>query len=87
MTLLFALATVFSAVQARIIETVYIDGRNFPGGPWAYYMSHLHDPISVSFYATLFVLTFLGDLLVVSTTFSMIYMGHTHLTYSYGAVG
>ena len=45
---------------------IFIDNRNYPGGPWAYFLATQNLPINVIFYATLFVLTFLADLLIVS---------------------
>jgi len=51
-------------VQANTVQSMYIDNRNFPGGPWAYFLATQQLPINVIFYATLFILTFLSDLLV-----------------------
>ncbi len=64
-TLLLAVETIFAAVQARTVQVIYIDNRNYPGGPWAYFLATQNLAINVMFYATLFVLTFLSDLLVV----------------------
>ncbi|TFK42130.1 hypothetical protein BDQ12DRAFT_732849 [Crucibulum laeve] len=64
MSLLLLIETLFSAVQARTVQDIYIDNRNYPGGPWAYFLATQYLPINVMFYATLFVLTFLADLLV-----------------------
>jgi hypothetical protein len=64
-TLLLCLETIFEAVQARTVQVVYIDNRNYPGGPWAYFLATQNLPINVLFIAMLFVLTFLADLLVV----------------------
>jgi len=66
MTLLLCVETVFQIVQARTMEIVYIDNRNYPGGPWAFFLATQYLPVNVIFYATLFVLTFLADLLIVS---------------------
>jgi hypothetical protein len=64
-TLLLVVETIFAAVQSRTVQVIYIDNRNYPGGPWAYFLATQYLPINVMFYATLFVLTFLADLLVV----------------------
>ncbi|KAJ3484765.1 hypothetical protein NLI96_g5420 [Meripilus lineatus] len=63
-TLLLSVETIFVAVQARTVQVVYIDNRNYPGGPWAYFLATQNLAINVMFYATLFVLTFLSDILV-----------------------
>jgi hypothetical protein len=65
-TLLFVIESIYTAVQARTVQIMYIDNRNYPGGPWAYFLATQNLPVNVMFYATLFVLTFLSDLLVVS---------------------
>ncbi|KJA28373.1 hypothetical protein HYPSUDRAFT_129120 [Hypholoma sublateritium FD-334 SS-4] len=63
-TILLSIETIFSAVQARTVQVIYIDNRNYPGGPWAYFLATQNLPINVMFYATLFILTFLSDLLI-----------------------
>ena len=65
-TLLFSVETIYVAVQARTVQLMYIDNRNYPGGPWQYFLDTQNLPVNVMFYATLFVMTFLSDLLVVS---------------------
>jgi hypothetical protein len=52
-------------VQANAVQSMYIDHRNYPGGPWSYFLQTQNLPINVIFIATLFILTFLSDLLVV----------------------
>lgn len=64
-TVLLSVETIFAAVQARTVQVIYIDNRNYPGGPWAYFLATQNLAINVIFYATLFVLTFLSDILVV----------------------
>ncbi|KAI0714648.1 hypothetical protein C8Q76DRAFT_618809 [Earliella scabrosa] len=64
LTLLLMIETVFCIVQARTVQVIYIENRNYPGGPWAYFLDTQYLAINVMFYATLFVLTFLCDLLV-----------------------
>ena len=64
-TVLIVIATIFAAVQARTTEETYVDNRNFPGGPWQYFLSTEYLPINVMFYATFIAGTFLADLLMV----------------------
>ena len=66
LTLLMSIETIFCIVQARTVQVIYIENRNYPGGPWQYFLDTQYLAINVMFYATLFVLTFLCDLLVVS---------------------
>ena len=68
-TLLLMIETIFMVVQANTVQSMYIDNRNYPGGPWTYFLATQQLPINVIFYATLFVLTFLSDLLLVSVPF------------------
>ncbi|KAJ3499746.1 hypothetical protein NLJ89_g10062 [Agrocybe chaxingu] len=49
---------------ARTVQIMYVDNRNYPGGPWQYFLATQNLPVNVMFYATLFVLTFLADLLI-----------------------
>lgn len=65
-TILLCIETIFEAVQARTVQVVYIDNRNYPGGPWQYFLATQNLPINVMFIAMLFISTFLADLLVVS---------------------
>jgi hypothetical protein len=65
-TLLLVIETILMVVQANSVQALYIDNRNYPGGPWAYFLATQNLAVNVIFYATLFVLTFLSDLLVVS---------------------
>ena len=44
---------------------MYIDNRNYPGGPWQYFLDTQNLAVNVMFYATLFLITFMCDLLVV----------------------
>lgn len=68
--------TIFVIIQARTVQVLYVDNRNYPGGPWAYFLATQNLAINVIFYATLFVLTFLSDCLVVGViiTFCCRYM-------------
>ncbi|RDX50535.1 hypothetical protein OH76DRAFT_455973 [Lentinus brumalis] len=63
-TLLLIVETIFGIVQARTVQVIYIDNRNYPGGPWQYFLDTQSLAINVMFYATLFLITFLCDLLV-----------------------
>ena len=64
-TLLLVVETIYSVVQARTVELMYIDNRNYPGGPWQYFLDTQNLPVNVIFIATLFLITFMCDLLVV----------------------
>lgn len=87
MTLLLCVETVFQIVQARTMEIVYIDNRNYPGGPWAFFLATQYLPVNVIFYATLFVLTFLADLLIVSKR-NRWHTFQAHISkFSFGGVG
>lgn len=61
-TLLLSVQTIYMDVQANTVQSIYIDNRNYPGGPWAYFLATQNLPINVLFYATLFVTTFLADI-------------------------
>ncbi|KAI0311178.1 hypothetical protein OF83DRAFT_779726 [Amylostereum chailletii] len=63
-TTIFVVESIFVGVQARTVQISYIDNRNYPGGPWAYFLATQNLPVNVMFYATLFTITFLCDLLV-----------------------
>lgn len=65
-TALIIVETIFVAVQARTVQLTYIDNRNYPGGPWVWFLNSQSLAVNVMFEATLFILTFLSDLLVVS---------------------
>ncbi|KAJ7220873.1 hypothetical protein GGX14DRAFT_336155, partial [Mycena pura] len=64
MTFMLLIESLFVAVQARTVQMIYIDNRNYPGGPWAFFLASQTAAVNVMFYATLFLLTFLSDLLV-----------------------
>ena len=70
--LLFIVETIFCIVQARTVQVIYIENRNYPGGPWQYFLDTQYLAINVMFYATLFIITFLCDLLVVGTLVSVV---------------
>ncbi|KAJ7929590.1 hypothetical protein B0H13DRAFT_1596114 [Mycena leptocephala] len=64
MTLMLLIESLFIAVQSRTIQMIYIDNRNYPGGPWQFFLDTQSAAVDVIFFATLFLLTFLSDLLV-----------------------
>ncbi|KAJ7807860.1 hypothetical protein B0H14DRAFT_3881764 [Mycena olivaceomarginata] len=63
-TLMLLIESIFVAVEARTVQYIYIDYRNYPGGPWAFFLNSQKAVVNVIFYATLFLLTFLSDLFV-----------------------
>lgn len=66
-TLLFAIETLYAVIQAQTIQSMYIDNRNYPGGPWAYFLATRNVLLNEIFYGSLFILTFLVDLLLSSS--------------------
>ncbi|RDB29450.1 hypothetical protein Hypma_016081 [Hypsizygus marmoreus] len=63
-TTLLCVETIFEVAQSHTVQLIYVDNRNYPGGPWAYFLATQNLPINVLFIASLFSLTFLADLLV-----------------------
>lgn len=74
-------------MQARTVQVIYIDNRNYPGGPWAYFLATQYLPINVAFYSTLFILTFLSDLLIVCHFHEPMSFLSNHGHVSYGVAG
>ncbi|KAI0033278.1 hypothetical protein K488DRAFT_48014 [Vararia minispora EC-137] len=64
LTVILAVSTIFTGVQARTVQLMYIDNRNYPGGPWQYFLATQNLAVNVMFEATLFLIAFLNDLLV-----------------------
>lgn len=64
MCLMLAVSTMFASAQAYTVQDIYIDNRNYPGGPWAWFLNSQEKVHNVMFYVTLVLLTFLADLLV-----------------------
>ena len=64
-TILICIETILQIVQAHLVQIIYVDNRNYPGGPWEYFMTNTHLPINVVFLSSYFAVTFLSDLLVV----------------------
>ena len=85
-TILLSLESMSVAAGVWIIEDMYINNRNYPGGPWAYFLAAQNQPENVLFAVSTFLLTFLSDLLVVSSV--SIHSGAIliHL-FRYGVVG
>lgn len=46
-TLLFVVESIYTAVQARTVQLMYIDNRNYPGGPWAYFLATQKLPVNI----------------------------------------
>ncbi|KAJ7850156.1 hypothetical protein B0H14DRAFT_3866643 [Mycena olivaceomarginata] len=63
-TILFSLEFLSLSFKGRRVQMIYIDNRSYPGGPFAFYLAMQNAPANVMFYATLLVLTFLSDILV-----------------------
>ena len=63
---MFTLSTIYLGVQARTVQLMYIDNRNYPGGPWQWFLATQQLAVNVIFYATFFLMTFFADALVVS---------------------
>jgi hypothetical protein len=63
-TLLLGLSSLWVAVGTWTTVDVYINNRNYPGGPWAYFLATQNLPENVLFIVGLFIMTFLSDLLV-----------------------
>jgi len=63
-TSLICLETVFQISESRTVQMIYIDNRNYPGGPWAYFLATQDMPENVLFIASLFLLTFFADILL-----------------------
>ena len=64
-TILLCLESIFVAAGTWTIEEMYINNRSYPGGPWSFFLESQHLPQNIMFFVSLFVLTFLSDLLVV----------------------
>ncbi|KAF8697250.1 hypothetical protein AX14_001415 [Amanita brunnescens Koide BX004] len=63
-TMLLLLESLLVAASIAVLEEMYIQNRNYPGGPMAWFLAEANQPANVVFYASLFSLTFLSDLLV-----------------------
>ncbi|KAF5361554.1 hypothetical protein D9757_008387 [Collybiopsis confluens] len=63
-TVLLSVSTIFVIVQARTVQLMYVDNRNYPGGPFEFFLATQNWAVNVMFDASLFVLTFLSDCLM-----------------------
>ncbi|KAK2461395.1 hypothetical protein APHAL10511_005858 [Amanita phalloides] len=63
-TVLLSLESLFVTAGTWTVEDMYINNRNYPGGPWVYFLATQNLPENLLFFAALFILTFLSDLLV-----------------------
>lgn len=73
LTLLFIVLLIFVSVSAGTVQFIYIDNRNYPGGPWSFFLATQNLPINVIFIATFFILTLLADALIVRRSFTSSY--------------
>jgi len=63
-TLLYTTLIIFVSVSAGTVQMIYIDNRNYPGGPWKYFLDTQNLAINVIFISTFFLLTFFADSLL-----------------------
>ena len=72
--MLLILASLIMTTAIWVLIDMYIENRNYPGGPMAYF-SATDQPLGTTVFASLFASNFMGDLLVVSnyTPFSRPY--------------
>ncbi|KAF8727817.1 hypothetical protein AX14_006969, partial [Amanita brunnescens Koide BX004] len=63
-TILLVLETLVIASSAWVLISMYIDNRLYPGGPIAWFLASANQPSEITFWASLFALTFMSDLLV-----------------------
>ncbi|KIL60275.1 hypothetical protein M378DRAFT_14252 [Amanita muscaria Koide BX008] len=64
-TLLLGLSSLWASSVTWAVENIYIDNRNYPGGPWSYVLATPNLPEDVILITGVFVLTFLSDLLMI----------------------
>ena len=65
-TILFILNTIYAACTARDVQLDYIDDRNYPGGPLAYFLATTAIPVNVIAFVVFFIANVLADALLVS---------------------
>ncbi|KIL60271.1 hypothetical protein M378DRAFT_47309, partial [Amanita muscaria Koide BX008] len=63
-TLLLIFSALWTAISTWTTEDIYINNRNYPGGPWIYFVTTQDLPENIMYLIVLFALTFLSDLLV-----------------------
>ncbi|KAF9269447.1 hypothetical protein L218DRAFT_976554 [Marasmius fiardii PR-910] len=61
---LMIIETIFVVAQGNTVQLIYVDNRNYPGGPWQFFLATQYLADNVIYYTTLFLLTFFSDLLV-----------------------
>lgn len=66
MSLLFTVSTAFVVVEIRFAQLIFIDNQDYPGGPWAYYLSAQPLPINLAYRALTIIMSYMGDCLLVS---------------------
>jgi len=66
-TTLIILETIGVSAAANTVQLNWVDNRNYPGGPWQYFLDTQALPVNVMFYAFMFVMAFLSDILLVSS--------------------
>ncbi|PPR06714.1 hypothetical protein CVT24_013034 [Panaeolus cyanescens] len=64
-TIMFALGTVYCAVNSRITQLAYVNFRNFPGGPAAFAVFVFSTPINIAGAAAFFITSWMNDALLV----------------------
>ncbi|KAF8890152.1 hypothetical protein BD779DRAFT_1438741 [Infundibulicybe gibba] len=64
-TLLFLISTLVQVAQAHRTQLVFIENRNFPGGPWAYYEASLSGTANIVGQTPIAALFFLSELFMV----------------------
>ncbi len=67
----FALGTIQLAAQVKFGELVWIDYRNFPGGPVAWYKGHYDNVFNTLEFAGFISANFLADAVLVSRPFKV----------------
>ncbi|KAF8890119.1 hypothetical protein BD779DRAFT_1438642 [Infundibulicybe gibba] len=63
-TLLFLISGLVQVTQVHLTQLVFIENRNFPGGPWAYYEASLGGTSSIVNQSASLALMFLSELFV-----------------------
>ncbi|TBU26636.1 hypothetical protein BD311DRAFT_789690 [Dichomitus squalens] len=61
---LLIVQTIYSIAQARTVQLLYVENRNYPGGPWQYFLATQSQPINIVYFVTLYLAIFMCDLLV-----------------------
>ncbi|KAF9259321.1 hypothetical protein L218DRAFT_1059462 [Marasmius fiardii PR-910] len=61
---LLTIETIYIVAQGNTVQLVYVDNRNYPGGPWQFFLATQNLADNVIFYTTLVLMTFFSDLLV-----------------------